>query len=282
MIAEFKHTLWRMRGSIIGWGIGLALYGLLMASFYDTIQGIEGIEDFLSNYPPELLAFFGDMLEITTPAGYLGIYYFSYMTPIIGIFAISAGARLLVGDEESGTLDLVLAHPVSRTALFWGRTLGLMAATALILLVSWLSWVIPSASSGLDLTWLEFLRPFVPLLAELVLFGTLALLLSMVLPSARMAGMVCGAFLIASFLLLGLANINPDLQPVVELTPLYYYQGGDAIAGIDWTWFAGLVGAALVFALAAWGLFHRRDIRVGGEHSWRFSPALLSRRRGGS
>ena len=31
MFAEFKHTLRRMRGQMIGWGIGLTLYGVLMA-----------------------------------------------------------------------------------------------------------------------------------------------------------------------------------------------------------------------------------------------------------
>ena len=34
MLAEFKHTLRRMRGQIIGWSIGIGLYGLLMVSFY--------------------------------------------------------------------------------------------------------------------------------------------------------------------------------------------------------------------------------------------------------
>jgi len=68
------------------------------------------------------------------------------MTLFIGILAISAGAGLLVGDEEKGILDLVLAHPVSRTALFCGRLLGLVAILAIVLAVSWLSWVIPQAA----------------------------------------------------------------------------------------------------------------------------------------
>jgi len=195
------------------------------------------------------------------------------MTLIIGIMAISAGAGLLVSDEERGILDLVLAHPVSRTALFWGRLLGLAAALAVILVVSWLSWLIPSASTGLKLTWIEFLLPFLPLFAVLLLFGTLALLLSMLLPSGRMGGMISGALLVANFLLLGLANINQDLKPIVKFTPLYYYQGGDAVTGLNWGWLGGLSAMSVLFALLAWLLFRRRDIRVGGERSWRL-PSL--------
>jgi ABC-2 type transport system permease protein len=279
MLAELKHTLGRMRGQMIGWSVGLALYGLVMISFYDSIAGMENFQQFIEAYPEQMQAFFKSMTELNTPKGYLGTYYFSYMTLIIGILAISAGAGLLVSDEEKGILDLVLAHPVSRTALFCGRLLGLVVALVVILTVSWLSWLIPSGSTGLKLTWIEFLRPFLPLFAVLLLFGTLALLLSMLLPSGRIAGMISGALLVADFLLLGLANSNQDLKSIVKFTPLYYYQGGDAVTGLNWGWLGGLLAVSVLFALLAWLLFRRRDIRVGGERSWRLPSLRAALRR---
>jgi len=273
MLAELKHTLRRKRGQIIGWAIGLALYGLLMASMFDSIVGIEGFADLMAAYPEDLAAFFGGLTAITTPKGYLDIYYFEYMPVIIGIFAVSMGVGLLVSDEEKGTLDLILSHPVSRTALFWGRVLGFLAATLLILLVSWLSWVLPAQGTDMELAWIEFLRPFLPLFAQLTLFGTMALLLSLVLPSVRMAGMLTGGFLIGNYLLMGLSNLNEDLKAFVEYTPLYYYQGGNAIDGLDWAWLGGVAGVSLVFVLLAWWRFERRDIRVGGEGGWNL-PSL--------
>jgi ABC-2 type transport system permease protein len=280
MWAEFKHTLRRLRGQMIGWSIGLALYALMMVSLFDSIAGIEGFEEMIASYPPELMAFFGDMMGISTPRGYLDIYYFSYMALIIGIYAVVVGAGLLVGDEEKGILDLVMAHPVSRTALFWGRLLGFVVATIVILLVSWLSWVLPAGSTGMDLTWIEFLRPFVPLFGQLLLWGTLALLLSMLLPSGRMTAMLASGLLVANFLVGGLANINEDLKAIVEFTPMYYYQGGKAIDGIDWGPLAGLLAASLLFALLAWWRFARRDIRVGGEGGWRLPSFRRLFRRG--
>jgi len=272
-----------MRGQIIGWGIGLTLYGLLMVSLYDSIVGIEGFQELIASYPKELMAFFGeaDFLALTTPKGYVGLYYFNYMTVIIGIFAVAACASLLVGHEEKGILDLVMAHPISRTALFWGRLLGYMAATAVILLVGWLSWLIPSGRTGLDLSWIELLKPFLPLFAELLLFGTLALLLSLLLPSGRIAGMIAGGLLIANYLLIGLSNLNEDLKSLIKFTPLHYYQGGDAITELNWGWLAGLLAVSAIFAVLAWWRFQRRDIRVGGEGGWRL-PALPFRRRAGA
>jgi ABC-2 type transport system permease protein len=276
MLAEFTHTLRNLRGQIIGWSIGLIAYGVLMVLIYDTITAIEGFEEVIANYPPELMAFFGDMTELTTPKGYLDTYYFSYMTVIIGIFAVGVGARLLVGDEEAGILDLVMAHPIGRGTLFWGRLLGFVAALLIILAIGWLSWVLPSGTSGLDLTWIEFLRPFFPLFGVLLLFASLALLLSLLLPAARQASMLAGGLMVGNFLLVGLANLNDSLATVVEFTPLYYYQGGDAVIELEWGWLAGLLLAALLLSLLAWWRFLRRDIRVGGEGGWELL-ALLRR-----
>lgn len=279
MFAEFKHTLRRLRGQLIGWSIGLSLYSVLMVSMYSSIHEIEGLAEMLESYPQELLAFFGNLTAITTAQGYMDVYYFSYMTVIIGIFVVSAGASLIVGDEEKGTLDLILSQPVSRTRLFLGRYLGFVTATALVLFIGWLTWVLPPGSRDMGLTWLEFLQPFAPLAAQLLLFGTLALFLSLVMPASRAAGMTAGGLLVANFLLIGLANINQDLQTVVEFTPLHYYQGGAAIDGINWGWLAGLLAVAGALALLAWWLFQKRDIRVGGERNWKLpSPSLLQRK----
>lgn len=275
MYTEFIHTLRRMRGSIIGWGIGLFLYGLLMASFYSSLQGMTELTELLENYPPEMLAFFPSINEIMTPQGYMDTYYFSYMTLIIGIFAVAAGGNLLVADEEKGILDLLLAYPVSRTGFFFGRFAGYLAATALILIISWLGWLIPSGSSGLGLDALQLLKPFVPLFVVLVLFGVIAFFLSMLLPSARSAAGFAGALLVFNFLLVGISNINPDLQAIYQRTPLYFYQGGGAIAGVDWISLLVLGGICVPITLLAWWFFNRREIRVGGEGGWKVP--LLSR-----
>ncbi len=278
MLAEFKHTLRRLRGSIIGWSVGVALYGLMMALFFSSMSKIENLEDFYAMLPEEMFAFFGNLHAIGTPVGYIDVYFFSYLHVIVGILAISAGTGLLAGDEEKGTLDLVLAHPVSRAGLFWGRLLGLATALAIILTAGWLSWVLPAGSVGFDLSRLQILRPFLPLFAVLLLFAAAAMLLSMAVPSARIAAMLTGALLVGNYLLQGLSNMNEKLQPAMKYTPLEYYQAGMAIEGINGSWLAGLLLTALLLAAGAWLLFHRRDIRVGGERSWKL-PALRKRSR---
>ena len=114
------------------------------------------IDEYISMFPEAMLAFFENIYAIGTPMGFLDVYFFSYMHMIIGILAISAAVGLLVGDEEKGVLDLVLAQPLSRTSLFFGRFFALAVALAIILLVDWLSWAVPAGSVSLKVQGQEF------------------------------------------------------------------------------------------------------------------------------
>jgi ABC-2 type transport system permease protein len=273
MFTELRYALARLRGRILGWGLGLGLYSLWMIWLYEDVAQID-FEAYLEAFPREMLAFFGSMTELASPPGFIDTYYFGMMTLIVGILAIGVGTGLLVNDEEAGILDLVLAHPIGRTALFWARYASLALCLAIVLFLGQLGWILPPQSALMGLTWIEFMMPVLPLYAVLLLFGTLAFLLSMALPSGRLASAISGGLLVANYLLVGLARLDEGLDRVVRLTPLYYYQGGWAVRGLEWGWVAGLLAASVVMALAAWALFLRRDIRVGGEHEWGLGRGL--------
>jgi ABC-2 type transport system permease protein len=272
----FRYRLARYRGQILGWGLALALLGLFMAQFYGTIAAeADRFEQLLASYPKELMAFFGDTSELTTSSGYLNLEYFVLMPLILGIFMVLTGSGLLAADEESGRLDLIMAHPVSRTSLYWGRVLAFALATLSILLLAGLGLYVPSSWTPLDVGWLGLMRAFVSLFAVLMLFGALALLLSLLLPSRRLAAMVTGILLVGSYFVTSLARVITDLETVAKLSPLNYYQGGDAIESVNITWAVGLLATANVFAVLAWWRFEKRDIRVGGEGGWQ-RPELSS------
>ncbi len=285
MFPIFLNALSRARGQILGWGLSLGLLGMYMAQFYDTIaRQQEQILQLIRSYPPELMAFFGevDLSAGFTPESYLSVELLSYMPLILGIFAVLAGSGLVASDEESGTLDLLLAHPVSRTGLFMGRLLAFVTSTLAILTIIWLGLALGVRQTELlKLTPGEMARPMLSLLAVLLLFGALAALLSMLLPSRRLAATTAGLVLVASFFLSALARLDDRLLEVARLLPLEYYQSGEAISGLNWNWFIGLLGFALLFAVLAWWRFERRDIRVGGEGGWRLAlPWSVARRAG--
>ncbi len=272
MFTGFKHTFFRSRGAILGWGLTLALLAMLFVPFYDTIaQNAAQFEQLMDIYPQEIIAFFGagDALDFTTPEGYLAVEYFSYMPLVLGVFAILTGSGMLAADEERGVLDLIAAQPVSRSGLFFGRLLSLLLSTVLIVILGYIGVMLGTTYSAMDLDAVATIYPFASLFALLAFFAGLSLLLSMLLPSRSTASMVAGVVLVASFFLTGLANMNDTLKSIAPFLPNSYYQSRDWLDGFRWDWFAGLLGVALLFIGLAWWSFQRRDIRVGGEGGWR-------------
>ncbi len=274
MLTIFTHTLKRFLGQILGWGISFGLITLyLMAVYKPMIEQQAELVSLLEAYGETMLAFFGGGADFLSPAGYLDFGFFSYFPVVAGIFAVLIGSGLLAADEEKGTLDLILAHPVSRTGLFWGRFLAFAAATTAILALTWLGFAFGLPIAGWDVSAVALLLPHISLLAVLLLFGAFALLLSMVLPSRMLAASTAGALMVVSYLVSSLARVNEQLKALNDFLPLKYYQGGRALDGLDWQNFLGLMGFAALFAVLAWLLFLRRDIRVSGEGSWRL-PGL--------
>jgi len=99
----------------------------------------------------------------------------------------------------------------------------------------------------------------------------------MVLPSRRSAGMVAGLALVGSFFLVALGRIDDRLADAAQLSPMFYYQGGEALSGLNAGWTLGLLALAILMAgLAGWR-FARRDIRVAGEGSLGLFPRRLSK-----
>jgi len=267
----FRYTYTNLRWQIIGWGLGLALYGLMIVPMYETLGAQpDRFQQMISNYPPEFLAFFGaDVNSPITPAGFLGMYAFSMLPIIIGIFAVIAGSGLIVSDEEHGRLDLIIAHPVGRSPFFWGRFLGLFGAILSIMLLGWLGFSVLLGRSSLGVTLDQMAVPFLSLFVQMLMFSTFALVLSMLLPSRNLAAMVSGAFLVISYMVSSLSFLNQQLDLVSKALPYHYYQTVLSFHQLNLTWLFALLGISLVMVVIAWLRFGNRDIRLSGEGSWR-------------
>jgi len=116
----------------------------------------------------------------------------------------------------------------------------------------------------------DLLLPFVSLFGIMLFFMTLSLLFGMLLPARSMASMLSGMLVGASFFIALLSAVVEELERAADFSPLAYLETATAIEdGLNLTWFGIFIAIDLVLALICWQLFQRRDIRVGGEGSWR-------------
>ncbi len=276
MFTIFNQSLRRWKWQIIGWGSSLLVIAMYLMWLYKPMMKQQAqVKALFDAYGKEMLSFFGGTVDIFSAGGYLNFGFFSYIPVVLGILALLLGAGLVVADEEKGTLDLILAHPISRTALFWGRWLALVAALMAVLVLTWAGFAVGLPWTGLNATVWQLLLPHIALFSILLLFSSLALWLSLVLPSRTLAASVTAALLVASYLVTSLASVNAKLEPLNQFSPLKSYQGGSAINGLHIGPLLSSCGIALGFALLGWLLFLRRDIRVSGEGTWGLPRILL-------
>ena len=274
----FRYTFGSLRGAMLGWGLGLAGYGLMIVPMYEAMAAQQDrLEQLIASYPPEFLAFFGGRVDsLMTPAGFLGMYAFSMLPLILGIFAVLAGSGLIVSDEERGRLDLIISHPVGRTAFFLGRFMALISASVVVTLLGWLGFSLLLGTSSLGFTWGEMAVPFISMLLQILIYAALALMLSTFLPARSMAAMVSGLVLITSYFVSSLSFMDERMGTLAKFLPYEYFQSVMTFEELNAGWLAGLLAVTLAMGAVAWLRFARRDIRLSGEGSWRL-PVLGKR-----
>lgn len=267
MLTIFTRKLFKNGLMILGWGLGLALLGYFLFDIYESmfLTNVD-LQQMMAAFPQEFLVFFGgENINIFDPEGFIHLEFFSYIPVILGIVAVSGATGSIVKKEEEGSLELILAQPISRSAVFWGNLLALLVTIVLILAVTWGGFALGLAGTdSFDLDQGQLILPFVSLLAVLLVFMSLALMLSMILPTSGAASMVANIVLIASFFITSLTQIEDRLAPLNSYSPLRYYQGGTALSGLNTEYLLILFGISVVLIALSWLLFEKRDLRFGG------------------
>ena len=124
----FAQYLRDNRRGFAGWAVAITAVAAMYSAFWPVFGHNAGLTGAIDAFPPALKDAF-HMTDYSTPAGYFGSRVFGLLVPIlIAVFAIAAGVRAIAGDEEADTLELVLAHPISRTQLALARYAAILAA----------------------------------------------------------------------------------------------------------------------------------------------------------
>lgn len=128
MLTIFRKALWDQRRTLPAWASGIVVSIVLEAAMWPSIAAMSSLDAYLTELPEALKDMFS-IEEMSTGTGFLNAELFSLMLPLLFvIFGIVRGARMVAGEEEAGTLDLLLVTPLSTTRLLLGEGLALAAA----------------------------------------------------------------------------------------------------------------------------------------------------------
>ena len=253
-----------IRRGFLWWSLGLIGFVALIVSVYPTVHSNPSLNKLAQDYPKALQAFiaFGGAVDYASAAGYLGIELFSLMVPLLLLVAaIGTGAGTIAGEEERGTLELLLANPVSRTKVVLEKTAALVLEIAGLGVVLWLALWIGALLSNMDISAGHLAAATLSAVLLALAFGAIAVLLGAATGRRTVAIGLTAATAVAAYLVNGLAPLVHALEVPQKISPFYHYAVGDPLRnGVSFTHLGVLIAVAVAAtALAPW-FFSRRDV----------------------
>ena len=259
----FGKSLWDQRRGIGVWSLAVAAVGVLYASFYPSMNNPD-MAAAIRAFPEGLLEALG-MADITSPAGYLGSTTYGILGPVLTIiFGSTLGIRAIAGDEESGRLDVLLAHPVERWTVVVQRAAAMVVALVLagvLLFAAMVAVSGPAQFQEIGVANLAAASAHLVLLG--LVFGSLGLAVGAVTGSRGLAWGVVAIVAILTYLANSLGPTVDVIAWTQDLSPFHYYSGGRPLAnGLQVADALVLAGTSLVLVAIAVVGFRRRDIGV--------------------
>lgn len=257
----FTKTLHDLRRSTVGWAIGLVALVAIMAAFWPSIRGIGGIEDLIEFYPEAMRELF-NIEAIATGAGFLDAELFSLMLPALFIVhGVGRGARLVAGEEETGTIEALLTTSVTRRRVVLEKALALVAASAALGVVLFVATWAGSAAVDMGIGVGSIARASLVMVLLGLEHGLLALAVGAATGRRQLAVTVGAVTAVAGYTLYVLGLFVEAVEPWLPLSPFFQALDGGPLVrgGLPWTtlW---MPVAAVVFVAVATPVYGRRDV----------------------
>src|SRR5690349_11478143 len=127
-----RYDLYNRRRSTVWYAVGMAFYMLVVVALYPSFEHSTELNKLTQGNSP-LAALFGASGTLTSPAGWMNVNAYANFLPLIMLLlTIGYGAGAIAGQNEDGTLGLLVALPLARRRILAGKV-ATMIVQALVL-----------------------------------------------------------------------------------------------------------------------------------------------------
>ena len=250
-----------LRRTTFWWALGLAVLVAMTMSVWPAVKGASGVSRALDQLPSGVVQAFG-LQNFGSPAGFLRGNLYDFFVPLL----LAAAAVMLVngqtaGEESTGRLELYLAQPVDRRAVFAGRVIAALIALIVITAVLLVAQLASDAAVDLHID-AGYVVSTVVLSALLgILFGGLAAAVAGVGARPPVVLSVGLGVAFAGLIVSSLFPLSPVLAPWRHLSPWDWAFGGTPLEqGTDLWRFAALAVPAVILTAVGVVSVAKRDI----------------------
>lgn len=216
------------------------------------------MDDLTANMPATFAAF----VPADVPGGYAVGEIFNLIAPATLVaYAVMAGASAVAGEEENGTMAILIAQPVARQQVMTAKALGVLSALLVPTVVFGAVALLASSWFDTGLTLAHVGATCLHLLALAAFFGAVSLAAAGATGNPGLAAMAAGG-------LAAIAYVSDAMLPLAGLdgwariSPWHYYASSTPLAhGIDVAHVLVLLALTFVATAAAFATFERRDLK---------------------
>jgi ABC-2 type transport system permease protein len=253
------------RWGLVAWSVLMGVYALLVFYLYPTMKAA-GYEQIFQNMPESIKALAG-LQNLPPGVGlsletFVSVEFMSMWAAMVAIYAVFAAGGIVAREVERGTMDLILAQPLSRTRLVLSKFAVFLTGVAVIALGSLLGIlagiVLTSEKMSLGNTALALLQGSSLVLAV----GSYSLLFSCLTLDARRTLLLSGTITSALYILNFTAPALKSYTWVGRLSLFHYFAPESILrtGQLDWCGLGIFWGLALLCLALSLAIFLRRDI----------------------
>jgi ABC-2 type transport system permease protein len=260
--ALFAHTWRSQRTKLLVVCVAIAAWNAFLPVIYQSF-GIQMKALVDSGVIPKQLTNFGGG-DVFSLGGAIALGYVHPISIILlSIFAIGFTTSAVAGERQRGTLEVLLARPLSRHQVYATLLVAVLVFIGLVLVAASIGTLLGSAIVGV-LDELPVERLPILWLNGILLWGALAaigLAASVSFDRLTPALGITMAIVVVSYFLDILGSLWPDAQGLQKFSLFHYLTARDILGGtVD---LGGLAVLAVVAAIAiaiAFAVFPRRDL----------------------
>ncbi len=221
---------------------------------------------FYYDLPPALL----DGMGISPESGGVGGIAYGAMYNLMGAMtlaglAIAIGTAAVAGEEQAGTLGLLLGNPRSRGTVVLSKIAALLTLTALGALVLYGAGRLVPTLVGTSIDGVQVGALVVHLFANALFWGMLAMAIGAWTGQSAVAGGTAGSVMVISWLAASTLPILDGGDAIARIFPWYYFNSSmPEVNGVNAAHLATLLVASLVLGALSLVGVNRRDLRAGG------------------
>jgi len=266
MLKLICSTIWERKWPVLIYcGSSLLLLLIYVAIFPSMQAQTQQLIQILQSMPKAILSAFGSA-NITnfTLENLLVSKYFSLVWPLLAaILGISMAGNDVAYEVEKGTIEFLLAQPISRTKIYFARFLAEIFALAIFSALSTIS-VIPMAIAfHINYVAINYFKLFLMAILFAWTIYALSLFFSCLFSNKGRVYGVMGTIIIAMYVASLVATLKDSLDKLKYLSFFYYFTSNILVDG-KFNWLAIILFSIIIIIFLVLGLvvFQKRDIAV--------------------